>query len=69
MMNTYNNLVEKCFNECVTSFRTKAGNSRMLLWCILLSLATDHGVIATLAGSSNVSFRGALMFVSKFNDG
>jgi len=30
MMNTYNNLVEKCFNECVTSFRTKAGNSRML---------------------------------------
>lgn len=24
MMNTYNNLVEKCFNECVTSFRTKA---------------------------------------------
>ncbi|CAK8994814.1 unnamed protein product [Durusdinium trenchii] len=24
MMNTYNNLVEKCFNECITSFRTKA---------------------------------------------
>merc|ERR1719499_2131223 len=23
-MNTYNNLVERCFNECVTSFRTKA---------------------------------------------
>ncbi|CAE8611172.1 unnamed protein product [Polarella glacialis] len=22
-MNTYNNLVERCFNECVTSFRTK----------------------------------------------
>ena len=24
MMNTYNNLVEKCFNECITSFRSKA---------------------------------------------
>ena len=24
MMNTYNNLVERCFNECITSFRTKA---------------------------------------------
>mmetsp|Transcript_87860 Transcript_87860/g.138689 ORF Transcript_87860/g.138689 Transcript_87860/m.138689 type:complete len:94 (-) Transcript_87860:74-355(-) len=23
-MNTYNNLVERCFSECVTSFRTKA---------------------------------------------
>ena len=23
-MNTYNNLVERCFNECITSFRTKA---------------------------------------------
>merc|ERR1712087_259414 len=22
-MNTYNNLVERCFNECVTSFRAK----------------------------------------------
>lgn len=26
-MNTYNNLVEKCFNECITSFRTKAVES------------------------------------------
>mmetsp|Transcript_112497 Transcript_112497/g.195203 ORF Transcript_112497/g.195203 Transcript_112497/m.195203 type:complete len:95 (+) Transcript_112497:122-406(+) len=23
-MNFYNNLVERCFNECITSFRTKA---------------------------------------------
>ena len=23
-MNTYNNLVERCFNECATSFHTKA---------------------------------------------
>jgi len=22
-MNTYNNLVERCFNECVTTFRSK----------------------------------------------
>ena len=34
--------------------------------CFLLSLATDHGVIATLVGSSNVSFRGAPMFVRKY---
>merc|ERR1711957_771292 len=53
-MNTYNNLVERCFNECVTSFRTKG-----------LDSAEDACVTRCVAKFMGFSQRVAMRFQEK----